>query len=178
MQKTQNAREEVVFISVDENFICRRLSGPSREDAIEEHDRDAVTWYASDEYEAETQCFDNACMLAIPRKDLKTDQIDGEHLTELADGVIDEIREKYIVHYAGAIQPLAPACTHNYHKFVTHTPTVGSGGGVRGADRCSRCDLVKEWDDWKTNKANGEHYVWMGYRRLTDEEKESISLEA
>ena len=30
----------------------------------------------------------------------------------------------------------------------------------------------------KTNKANGEHYVWMGYRRLTDEEKESISLEA
>ena len=120
MQKTQNAKEEVVFISVDENLICGRLSGTSREDAIEEHDRDAVTWYASEEYEAETQCFDNACMLAIPRKDLKTDQIDGEHLTELADGVIDEIRGK-IYRPLRRRNPAVGTCLHSQLSQVRDT---------------------------------------------------------
>ena len=179
MQKTQNAKEEVVFISVDENLICGRLSGTSREDAIEEHDRDAMTWYRSEDYIAETQCFDNACVLAIPKEMLRTDDISGEHLADLVDLELDEILEKYTIHHPDATDPEEPLDSHT-HEWESHDPARGTGGGAYGSSRCvyPSCDLVQEWNTWKINPSNGEHYDWVGYRAMTDEEKESISLEA
>ena len=171
--------DEVVFISMDEAFICDRLSGPTEKDAIEEHKREALGWYANldenpnYEYVAETQTFTNSALLAIPQSKIINQDIRGSDIEDITGMARADVMERYAIYNEKVIQPDEPEDDHP-HEWVTLYPAVGSGGGVRGSDRCSHCDLVREYDTWKSNSSNGTNYDWTGYRHLTEDEKESL----
>ena len=180
LKNGQSAKgDEIVYISMDENWVCDRLSGPTQADAIEEHKREALGWYANldenpnYEYVAQTQTFDNSAVLAIPRKMLITEDIRGSDIEDITGADREDIVEKYSIYNAKVIQPQEPEADHP-HEWIAYYQPTGSGGGIRGSDRCKGCDLVREYDTWKSNSSNGTNYDWTGYRHLTEDEKESL----
>ena len=178
--QSAKSENEIVYISMDENWICDRLSGPTEKDSIDEHKTEALGWYANlDEnpdygYISETQTFQNSAVLAIPRSKLITEDIRGSDIEDVTGMNRDEVADLYTIYNEKVIQPDEPEDDHP-HEWVTLYPAVGSGGGVRGSDRCSHCDLVREYDTWKSNTADGTNYDWTGYRHLTADEMDNLS---
>lgn len=171
---------ETVYVSLDENFICDRLNGSSQADAIKEHERQALQWYSNPdenpdyEFISETQTFTNACVLAIPADKLVTRHIRGSDIEEITEMTRDEVIGLYSVYNKQVVQPEEPMADHP-HRWITYQQPVGSAGGIRGSERCRDCDICREYDTWKSNSYDGTNFEWTGYRRLTDEERESLS---
>lgn len=196
IQKIENQtskQEEIFYIAVDENFVCGEIHADNHTDAISQFRIMALQWYqelenedSETDYIVQSIPFSNSCLLAVPehmltapRKSMSsqliTDLIVNGHTMEISEFV-----EEYAIFSPRVLHPDEPEYITDYedkthkHRWVTLSPTTGSGGGVRCSNQCSHpgCHLVEEYNGWKINRANGLNYEWFGYHEMNNAEKE------